>query len=71
MSTSPRPRVVNYDGKRQGAVVIEVQTFKGDEEIKFSSAQNCWTIFRSVIAALGDHNANRKNIKAIICSLKP
>jgi hypothetical protein len=51
---------------------IIIQTFK--EKVKVClehwSIHGSWTFYRNVMAALNDYNTQRKNIKAIICSLK-
>ena len=50
--------------------LFNVQTFKGNVKVKCRGIHSCWEIYRNIMAALNDYNANRKNIQAIICSLK-
>lgn len=50
--------------------LFNVQTFKENVKMKFRSINGSWNTYGNVMAALNDYNANRKNIQAIICSLK-
>lgn len=50
--------------------VFKVQTFKGDIQIKFIGGQNCRTIHRNIMIALNHHNTQRRDPRALICSLK-
>ena len=77
------PYPIDWRGRYYDLYFLPVQTLKANLEIKFLDVKHgiferniqgdwegCLNIYRTVKAALNDYNTQRKNIKAIICSLK-
>jgi len=75
----PYARKLPYDLlQRVYLYILPVQTLKEDFGIRFlkdgifvpGSWEGCLNIYRTIKAAQNDYNTQRKNVKAIICSLK-
>jgi hypothetical protein len=66
--------------QRTALYILPVQTLREDFMITFQAVKHgfliqgdwegCLNLYRTVKAALYDYNAQRKNIKAMICTLK-